>query len=432
MTTKERTSGLLNISDLGVIKLVARAGAAIAASALMLLMVGTLLAAVVASETKLTASDAEAGDVFGRVANSLALSDRTAVIGAYLSDDAGTSSGSAYIFVDDGTGWAQQAKLTASDAAQNDLFGQAVAISGDTVAIGSFFDDDRGSHSGSIYVYERSGGTWPETAKLLADDGVEGDVLGISVAMSGNAILAGAWERDDGAVDTGAAYVFRFDGTSWAQEAKLVASDAAAGDKLGRSVGIDGDVVVVGAPFADVGGTDSGAAYVFRWDGTGWSQEAKLVASDGGAGDWLGFSVGISGDTVVAGAYPKGPGRNKGAVYVFRFDGTSWSQEAKLTASDARPKDEFGFSVAIDGDRIVVGARLGDDGAKDTGAAYVFARTGTVWSEDLKLSASDGAKGDFFGEAVSVFGSMVLVGAPRDDDAGVSSGSVYVYELTAP
>ena len=119
------------------------------------------------------------------------------------------------------------------------------------------------------------------------------------------------------------------------------------------------------------------------------------------------------------------------AVYVFRFDGTSWSQEAKLTASDAKPKDEFGFSVAIDGDRIVVGARLGDDGAKDTGAAYVFARTGTVWSEDLKLSASDGAKGDFFGEAVSVFGSTVLVGAPRDDDAGVSSGSVYVYEMTS-
>ena len=432
MTTKERTSGLLNVSDLGVIKLVTRAGAAIAASALMLLMAGTLLAVVVASETKLVASDAEAGDVFGRVANSLALSGGTAVIGAYLSDDAGTSSGSAYIFVDDGTGWAQQAKLTASDAAQNDLFGQAVAISGDTVAIGSFFDDDRGSHSGSIYVYERSGGTWPETAKLLADDGVEGDVLGISVAMSGNAILAGAWERDDGAVDTGAAYVFRFDGTSWAQEAKLVASDAAAGDKLGRSVGFDGDVVVVGAPFADVGGTDSGAAYVFRWDGTGWRQEAKLVASDGGAGDWLGSSVGISGDTVVVGAYPKGPGRNKGAVYVFRFDGTSWSQEAKLTASDGKAKDEFGFSVAIDGDRIVVGARLGDDGVKDTGAAYVFARTGTVWSEDLKLFASDGAKGDFYGEAVSVFQNTVLVGAPRDDDAGSSSGSVYIYELTSP
>ena len=136
-----------------------------------------------------------------------------------------------------------------------------------------------------------------------------------------------------------------------------------------------------------------------------------------------------SGDMVVVGAYRKGPGRDKGAAYVFRFDGTSWSQEAKLTASDARTKDEFGFSVAIDGETVVVGARRGDDGIKDTGAVYVFERTGTVWSEELKLSASDGAKGDFFGEAVSVFGSTVLVGAPRDDDAGQSSGSVYIYEL---
>ncbi len=305
----ERESVLSNmVISNSVIKLAARgAGAAIAASVLTILVAGTLLAAAIASETKLTASDAEPGDVFGRVSNSLALSGSTAVIGAYLSDDAGTSSGSAYIFGNDGTGWTEQAKLTASDAAQNDLYGQAVAISGDTVAVGSFFDDDRGSHSGSVYVYDRNGGTWPETAKLLADDGVEGDVLGIAVAMSGNAILAGAWERDDGAVDTGAAYVFRFDGTSWAQEAKLVASDAAASDKLGRSVGIDGDVAVVGAPFADVGGAESGAAYIFRWDGTSWSEEAKLVASDGDGADWLGFSVGISGDTAVVGAYRKGP-----------------------------------------------------------------------------------------------------------------------------
>ena len=394
-------------------------------------MAGTLLATVVASETKLTASDAAAGDMFGRTANSLALSGGTAVIGAYLSDDAGANSGSVYIFVDDGTGWSEQAKLTASDAAPVDLFGYAVSISGDTVAIGSFHDDGQEPDVGSVYVYERSSGTWPETAKLRAGDGAEGDWLGRAVAMSGNSIVAGARKHAHRAVDAGAAYIFRFDGTSWAQEAELNANDGAAGDYLGVSVGIDGDVAVVGAPLADVGGPDSGAAYVFRWDGTSWSQEAKLVASDGDRRDWLGFSVGISGDTVVVGAHRKGPGRDKGAVYVFRFDGITWSQEAKLTASDAKANDAFGFSVAIDGETVVVGARRGDDRIKDTGTVYVFERTGTVWSEELKLSASDGAKGDFFGEAVSVFESTVLVGAPRDDDAGQSSGSVYVYEMTS-
>ena len=188
---------------------------------------------------------------------------------------------------------------------------------------------------------------------------------------------------------------------------------------------------MVGAINADVGGPDSGAAYVFQWNGSAWTQEAKLVAEDGEGGDFFGFSVSINGDAAVIGAYAEGPHKSfKGAAYVHRRVGGAWSQEAKLTASDPHRKDLFGSSVSVDGNLVVVGATQADDGPKDTGAAYVFQWTGTTWSEELKLTASDGAKGDLFGETVSIEGNVVVVGSPQDDDAGSSSGSAYVYDLT--
>ena len=181
---------------------------------MLLVAVTPALAAQFALETKLTASDAAAGDVFGARASNTSLDGNTAIIGAYLDDDAGNSSGSAYVFVKDETGWSEQAKLTASDAAANDLFGQAVSIASSTVAIGSYFDDDLGSHSGSAYIFRRSGTTWSEEAKLLPGDGAEADQFGFSISMSGNAVVIGAPFDDDLGTDSGSAYVFRFNGTT--------------------------------------------------------------------------------------------------------------------------------------------------------------------------------------------------------------------------
>ena len=430
---------------LGSIKPTVRGvGAAGAAAVVTILVAGGLLAAVVAPETKLTASDGAPRDLFGSggVSSSLAPSGRTAVIAAHLDDDAGDGSGSAYVFHDDGTGWAEQAKLTASDGVPQDYFGSAVSISGDTVVVGSFFSDAPAVHSGSAYVYRRVDDAWTEEAKLVAADGAEGDLFGISVAISGDALVVGARDHDAAAPNSGAAYVFRFDGASWAQEAELAASDGAADDFFGGRVAIDGDVVVAGAPTADVGGGDSGAAYVFRFDGTSWTQEAKLTAPGGGtAGDRFGSSVSISGDTVVVGAHQEGAGggaakspfagfggTERGAAYVFRFDGTSWTREARLIPSDARPKTRFGGSVTISGDTIVVGARSGTR-IKATGVAHVFHRSGPVWSEELTLRASDGEHGDRFGASVSILGDTVFVGAAGDDDLGSAAGAVYVYDL---
>ena len=393
----------------------------------LLVAVTPALAAQFALETKLTASDAAAGDVFGARASNTSLDGNTAIIGAYLDDDAGNSSGSAYVFVKDETGWSEQAKLTASDAAANDLFGQAVSIASSTVAIGSYFDDDLGSHSGSAYIFRRSGTTWSEEAKLLPGDGAEADQFGFSISMSGNAVVIGAPFDDDLGTDSGSAYVFRFNGTSWIQEAKLTTTDGAAGDWFGYSVSIDGDVVVAGAYSADAAGVDSGAAYVFRFDGTSWAQEAKLVGSLTNKNDILGFAVSNNVDTAVVGAIKGGIG-SRGESYVFRFDGSTWSEEARLTASDGGSKDDFGASVDVSGDKVVIGAPRADDGVKRSGAAYVYSRTGTVWTEETKLFASDGAKNDFYGESVSISGIIVIVGSPRDDDAGGSSGAAYVYE----
>ncbi len=406
------------------------AGAALAASALTMLVAGTLLAAAIASETKLTATGGAPGDLFGSaMASSVAPSGRTAVIAAHGDDDGGDRAGAAYIFRDDGTGWAEQAKLTASDGVLKDFFGSSVSISGDTVVVGSFFSDAPAEHSGSAYVYQRTGNTWNEQAKLVAADGAEGDLFGLSVAISGDALVVGARDHDAVAPNSGAAYVFRFDGTSWIQEAELSASDGATNDFLGEHVAIDGDVVVAGALRADAGRPHSGAAYVFRFNGTRWTQEAKLAASDGKAGDQFGNSVGISGDTVVVGAARAGRGADRGAAYVFRFDGTSWSQEAKLTASDPKNKDLFGWSVGISDDQIVVGAIKGDGGGRDTGAAYVFQRTGTAWSEELKLLANDAEQNDRFGVSVAILQDTVFVGAHGDDDLGSAAGATYVYAL---
>jgi len=378
-------------------------------------------------QAKLTASDAAADDRFGA---SVAVDGDTAVIGAYRDDDGGADSGAAYVFIRSGTTWSQQAKLTASDAAADDQFGRSVAVDGDTAVIGAHRDDDSATNSGSAYVFTRSGTTWSQQAKLTASDAAANDYFGKSVAVDGNTAVIGAYGDDaNGGTDSGSAYVFTRSGTAWSQQAKMTASDAAANDWFGYSVAVSGDTAVIGVPFDDNdSGTDSGSAYVFVRSGTTWNQQAKLTASDAAAGDNFGWSVAVSGDTAVIGANGDDDGGNSsGAAYVFVRNGTTWSQQAKLTANDAAANDWFGSSVAVDGNTAVIGAYYNDDGGTDSGSAYVFTRSGTVWSQQAKLTASDAAAGDNFGVSVAVDGDTAVIGAYRDDDNGANSGSAYVF-----
>jgi uncharacterized repeat protein (TIGR01451 family) len=378
-------------------------------------------------EAVLIPSDGEYADRFG---HSVSLSGDRALIGAYWDDDNAGNSGSAYVFDFDGSSWSETTKLTAGDGAAGDRFGYSVSLSGDRALVGAYGDDDNGSDSGSAYVFDFDGPSWSETAKLTASDGAAGDRFGYSVSLSGDHALVGAYGDDDHGSDSGSAYVFDFDGPSWSETAKLTASDGAASDQFGVSVSLSGDRALVGAYWDDDNGSSSGSAYVFDFDSTAWTETAKLTASDGAAGNLFGVSVSLSGDRALVGAYGDDDnGNDSGSAYVFDFDGPSWSETAKLTASDGAANDWFGFSVSLSGDQALVGAFRDNDNGNDSGSAYVFDFDGPSWSETAKLTASDGAVGDRFGYSVSLSGERALVGAFRDDDNGNDSGSAYVFDF---
>ena len=382
-----------------------------------------------AQETKLTASDGTAGDVFGY---SVAIAGDTIVVGATLDDtDNGQDSGSAYVFTGAGTTWTEQAKLTASDGAASDDFGISVAIAGDTIVVGAYRDDidNNNTNSGSAYVFTRTGTTWTEQANLMASDGASSDRFGISVSIAGDTIVVGAHQNDDNGTNSGSAYVFTHSGATWTEQAKLLASDGGADDEFGISVAIAGDTIVVGGD--DDSGSSSGSAYVYTRTGTTWTEQAKLTASDGAAGDEFGHSVAVVGETIVVGArLDDDNGTNSGSAYVFTGTGTAWTEQAKLTASDGAAFDEFGTSVAIAGDNIVVGAYRDDDNGDRSGSAYVYVWTGSTWTEEAKLTAGDGVEFDHFGWSVATAGDTIVVGARRDDtDNGIDSGSAYIYDL---
>ncbi len=384
---------------------------------------------------KLLASDGSVFDYFG---HSVAISGDRAVIGAWRDGDNGLDSGSAYVFERDGAGnWSEVAKLLASDGAGGKNFGWSVAISGDRAVIGARHDDDHGQGSGSAYVFERDGaGNWSEVVKLLASDGAVGKNFGRAVAISGGQVVIGASDYEFSGDYSGAAYVFERDGAgNWTEVAKLLPSDGVRYEDFGYSVAISGDRAVIGAWHDDDNGYWSGAAYVFERDRAGdWGEVAKLLPSDGSRHDEFGRSVAISGGQVVIGTRSDDNGPNAGSAYVFERDGAgNWTEVAKLLASDGAAGDYFGVSVAISGDQAVIGAYKDGDNGHDSGSAYVFEpdHLGN-WTEVAKLLASDGAASDYFGVSVAISGDRVLIGAEGDDGPGPFTGSAYVFSLAAP
>jgi hypothetical protein len=491
----------------------------------------------------LKAPNAEANDWFGY---SVAISGDTIVVGAYSEDSNSTAvcnapnfatcnnnlagnAGAAYVFERDGSGaWQQKAYLKAPNTGANDYFGYSVAISGDTIVVGAYGEasnstqvcneftstacDNAGgdgpnnngaSDAGAAYVFERNGsGAWQQKAYLKAPNAEASDNFGWSVAISGDTIVVGAYQEasnstavcneftstacdnagmdgpnNNGAGGAGAAYVFERDGSgAWQQKAYLKAPNAEGNDQFGISVAVSGDTIVVGAYWEDSnstavmnypfglfseGATDAGAAYVFERDGSGaWQQKAYLKAPNAQASDNFGWSVAISGDTIVVGAYGEasnstavcneftstacdnaggnGPDNNgaggAGAAYVFEHNGSgAWQQKAYLKAPNTGAGDLFGISVAISGDTIVVGANLedststavcndlmscpgmGNNMATDSGAAYVFERDGSGnWQQKAYLKAPNTGAGDYFGSSVAISGDTIVVGAYQE------------------
>ena len=386
---------------------------------------------------KLTASNASAGDQFG---NAVSISGDTVVIGASYTDAIPSNSGSAYILernLGGSDNWGERIEITASDAAASDFFSfDSVDIGGDTVVIGSPYQD---SSKGAVYVFGRdTGGTdnWGQVEKITASDIFAGDKFGKSVSVEGDTAVVGAPYNDDNGSNSGSAYVFgrNTGGTdNWGEIKKLLASDAAVGAFFGNSVSVDGDLAVVGALYDSVSGV--GAAYIFARNQGGpdnWGEVIKLAPTDSNE---FGSSVSIDGNFVVVGAREVGSGGSQ-AAYVFgRNEGgpDNWGLVKKLVASDVGPLDDkFGNSVSISGDVVIVGAHQTDDDGVNSGSAYIFNRNkgGTDnWGEVAIITASDADTGDRFGKVVSIDGEFSIVGADRNDDAGTSSGSAYIFKV---
>ena len=372
---------------------------------------------------KLTAADASVGDKFGR---STCLDGETMVVGAYGVEN---ETGAVYVFTGSGPDWAQQAKLTADDGELSDRFGWSVAISAETIVVGTMYDDDLGGNAGAAYVYVRSGDTWTCEAKLLADDGEAVDKFGDAVSIDGDTIVIGATGDDDGADQAGAAYVFVRSGGTWTQQAKLVHDDPTKWDEFGTSVAIEGDLVAIGSIGDDDEGDCAGAVYMFERSGTVWTQRAKLTASDGASSDNFGASVTLRGDSLIVGSPGDDDmGPTSGSAYVFTQAGESWKQEAKLVASDGSDNAQLGAAVSLIGDIAVVGAGNETNPLGiGAGSAYVFVRSRRGWSEAAKLLASDGDECDSAGSSVCLSGDTAVMAARNDDDGGENSGSVYVF-----
>ena len=396
---------------------------------------------------------------------------------------------------------AQQAYLKASNTNANDYFGYSVALSADTLVVGARQEsssasgvngnqaDNGAPNSGAVYVFTRTAGVWTQQAYLKASNTDTGDEFGISIAIAGDTlVVAGLFEAsnttgingnqaDNSAPDSGAVYVFTRTGGGWTQQAYLKASNTDTGDLFGYSVALVDDTLAVGSESeasnatgvngnqADNSAPGSGAVYVFTRTAGVWTQQAYLKASNTDAGDGFGDSLGLDGDTVVVGArletsaasgvnanQADNSSPNAGAVYVFTSTGGIWTQQAYLKASNAGAYKNFGGSVAIAGDIVAVGSRLEDSNATgingdqensnapDSGAVYLFMRSGGVWTQQAYLKASNANAGDQFGEEIMLSGNTLVVGAPHEassatgvngnqtDNSAPNSGAAYVFE----
>ncbi|MEZ0485886.1 FG-GAP repeat protein [Fibrella aquatica] len=321
---------------------------------------------------------------------------------------------------------------TASDGGGYDYFGSSVFIQGDYAIVGA---STHASATGAAYIFVRTGNGWSEQQKITPTDAASLDFFGFSVSLSGNYAFVGAMGKTiNGNTGQGAVYVFVRSGSTWSQQQRITASDGSKGDNFGRNLAASGDYIVVGARSKIIGGNAAqGTAYVFMRSGTSWSEQQRIIASDGAVNDNFGDAVAIDGDYAVIGASGKTINGNsgQGAAYVFTRSGTSWSQQQRLVATEGSTGDNFGSSVSILNDLAVVGApNKTIAGNSEQGAVYLFTRSGTTWNQQqLWLNGGEGAAYDNYGKSVSLSGDYIVIGAPRKVVAGnYAQGLAYLFK----
>lgn len=374
-------------------------------------------------------------DGFG---TALALDGDLALVGAPgAATVAGSQVGAAYLFQRTASGWTEIAELRASDGAANDRFGIAVALEGDTAVVSAFTADATAPDSGALYVFQRVGGTWTETQKVLGVGADIGEGLGWSLALQGNTLIAGAADdhHSGGAFNGGAAYFFERTPTGWVQRQRLIAGDGEAFDYFGQTVTLDGNTLVVGA-WSDnhALGANGGSAYVFRRTGANFLLSQKLIPADNGSNDRFGWDVDLRAGELAVGAIGDtiNGGYEAGSVYLFADSPTGFVQQQKLVAQAPHSAALFGSSVALRSAGLLVGSMQAHSPAGQySGNAFLFERSGTSFVPTLAVRSTALEQGANFGAEVAWEGELALVGAPGDDTrlAGQNTGAVYAYRI---
>ncbi len=382
---------------------------------------------------KITSTPRGVGAQFG---NAVAVSGNTMVVGARFDGTTASQAGAAYVYVLSGGTWTQQAVLLAADGTVADKFGYSVAISENTIVVGAYNDDSPLSNAGSAYVFVRSGTTWTFQQKLTAGDAAASDEFGVSVAVAGPTIFVGAHFADlpGGNSDAGAVYRFTQSGTVWTQTQKIIpVGGVIFANFFGESLAVSGNKLVVGSPGADIPFTAAGSVYVFVESGGGvYLQQDKISIPGGANGDRFGSSVAIEGNTLISGATEYTPIISQpayGAAYIYEFNGSAWVSQGRIVASDGASVDRFGYSVAVSNNVVAVGAREDDTTVgPDAGSAYIFTRSGTTWTQTQKIAPTDTFNGDRFGVSVAMsFGNLVVGAAEKQLTSPNGQGAAYYF-----
>ncbi len=386
---------------------------------------GPISTSATCSYDKFFGPNAEQVDWFGYA---ISIDNGYALIAARGDDDNGNLSGAAHILRLDGKTWVPIQQISPLDAAEADEFGSAVGLHGDRAVVGAWRDDDMGTNSGSAYVFRLDGGSWVQEAKLTASDGLAGDGFGWSAAISGDYVVVGAYARDDRGFNTGAVYIYQRTGMVWSEQVKLLPLDVGLGDEFGYSVAIDGDTLVVGTPGYDFYRPDGGVIHVFQRNGANWNFTALLRSFDGFDDDRFGQSVTVRGDRLIGGSGGDGDaGPSRGSAYVLLSTPLGWVHEAKLTPGPIAAGDRLG-GVALDGTTAAIGIYNEIQAPNSLGYVRIFRRAGTTWTAGPSLNDSLAVPDDRYGNAVALSGPLIITGSYYDSFP-YHAGTIYSYWL---
>ena len=381
-------------------------------------------------ETMLSPSDGYRYDYFGYATS---IFKYQAAIGAYKHDHVKTDTGAVYVYSYIDLSWQMSQKIVAHDGDRQDYFGSSVSIHDNKLAVGAYNVDDTAYAAGAAYVFEKNDDQWIKTAKLFASDGSVNDYFGHSLAIYNNNMIVGAYKADAFGNDSGAAYIFEKIGSKWEETYKLLPEKLERYDYYGYATALSDNHIIVGAYGDDNRGTCSGTAYIFEKNNNQWKQITKLIPDAAKTNDYSGYSVDISDQYAVLGAYKadiKGP--NAGAAYVFEKKHNRWLEIKSLYPWSAKGYDYFGASVAIAGDYIIVGAYGDSKNGRLAGGAYVFQLVDGIWEEYVYITASEGHPSDKFASSVSISDTGdALIGAYGHDTKGSKSGAAYIYSVFA-